>query len=327
MGKKSHPSAFQGNLSKKFYFEGWYNKIINESSKHIHAIIPTIALNKKEGTSHAFIQYLDGVKATAEYFNFPLEEFETLSKTEYDIRLGKNHFSMNGFHIELDQQEHKIIGDLEYINPITWPKKFLQPGVMGWFSYMPFMQCNHGIVSMNHEIRGTLNIDGQTVNFDKGKGYMEKDWGTSFPSAYIWTQSNHFKEEKLSFMFSLAKVPFAGMKFNGFLSALWHDDDFYKFATYTRAKVRSLEITPVNLQVVIEDKKYLLEFDVAKEGLGFGLFKAPEEGVMSGHVAESINSKIKLKLKEKKSGNVIIDDFGVNAGLEIRDAELLKPKK
>lgn len=327
MGKRSRPNVFQGNLKKKFYFEGWYNKIVDSSANHIYAIIPTIALNKKEKTSHAFIQCLDGINATVKYFKYRLEDFENLSNKKYEIQIGKNYFSLERIHIDIDQQTHKIQGDLEYLNPILWPKKFLQPGVMGWFSYMPFMETYHGMVSMNHEIRGALTIDGEIVNFDKGKGYIEKDWGKSFPSAWIWTQSNHFSNPNLSFMFSIAKIPFLGMQFNGFLSALWHEGDFYKFATYTRAKFKSLDISPDNLHIIVEDKKYTLDFEVAKKGIGSGLLKAPKAGVMSGHIAESINSKIKLKLFDKKKDTLIIDDLGLNAGLEIKDPEVFKPQK
>jgi len=326
MGKRSRPNVFQGNLKKKFYFEGWYNKIVDATADHIYAIIPTIALNKKEHTSHAFIQYLDGVNATADYFKFPLDDFENLSDKKYEIRIGKNYFSLDRIHIDIDQAGCKIKGDLEYIEPILWPKKFLQPGVMGWFSYMPFMETYHGMVSMNHEIRGTLTINEESINFNKGKGYIEKDWGKSFPSAWIWTQSNHFSNPKLSFMFSIAKIPFLGMNFNGFLSALWHEGNFYKFATYTRAKVKSLEINPNILHIIVEDKNYRLDFEIAKKGIGSGLLKAPQEGIMSGHIAESINSKIKLKLFDKKKETIIIDDLGVNAGLEVKDPEVLQPK-
>ncbi|MFX0034554.1 MAG: tocopherol cyclase family protein [Candidatus Hermodarchaeota archaeon] len=327
MGKRSRPNVFQGSLKKKFYFEGWYNKIVDSSANHIYAIIPTIALNKKEKTSHAFIQYLDGINASVEYFKYRLEDFENLSNKKYKIQIGKNYFSLERIHIDIDQQNHKIKGDLEYINPILWPKKFLQPGVMGWFSYVPFMETYHGMVSMNHEIRGTLTIDGEFINFDNGKGYIEKDWGKSFPSAWVWTQSNHFSNPNLSFMFSIAKIPFLGMKFNGFLSALWYEGDFYKFATYTSAKIKSLDILPDILHVIVEDKKYTLDFQVAKKGIGSGLLKAPKVGVMSGHIAESINSKIRLKLFDKRKEILIIDDLGINAGLEIKDPEVLKPKK
>ncbi|MEZ4893124.1 MAG: tocopherol cyclase family protein [Saprospiraceae bacterium] len=38
-----------------------------------------------------------------------------------------------------------------------------------------------------------LTINGEELDFTGGKGYMEKDWGRSFPSAYFWMQTNHFR--------------------------------------------------------------------------------------------------------------------------------------
>jgi len=327
MGKKSNPEAFQGNLKKKTYFEGWYNKTIDATAEHIYAFIPTIALNRKGLTSHCAIQYFDAVNATAKYFKFPIDEFKNLSNKKYEISIEKNYFSSKGCHLDIDQQGYIIKGDLEYIDPIPWPKSFLQPGAMGWLSYIPFLETYHAVVSMNHKIHGKISINGERVNFENGKGYIEKDWGKSFPTAWIWTQSNHFSNENLSFMFSIAKVPFLGMKFNGFLSAIWYEGKFFKFATYTGAKVKSLDVNSDNIQILVEDKKFSLYFEVTKKGIESISLKAPQEGIMSGRIAESINSKIRLKLFDKKKKIIIIDDLGVNAGFEAKDPESLKPKK
>jgi len=66
---------------------------------------------------------------------------------------------------------------------VPWPKKPLAPGIVGWFSYVPFMETYHGVVRMNHEILGTLQIDGKPIVFDRGKGYIEQEWDASFPSS------------------------------------------------------------------------------------------------------------------------------------------------
>ncbi|MHA1912818.1 MAG: tocopherol cyclase family protein [Promethearchaeota archaeon] len=327
MGRRSRPEVFQGNLKKRFYFEGWYHKIVDEKAHHVFAFIPTIALNKKTNTSHCAVQFFDAVNATSEYFKYPLEEFKNLSTKKYEINIGKNYFSSERIHLDIEQQGYKIIGDLSYNDPFPWPKKFLQPGAMGWLSYIPFLETYHGVVSMNHKLRGTLSINGEVVNFENGKGYVEKDWGKSFPAAWIWMQSNHFSNQNLSFMFSIAEVPFLGMRFNGFLSAIWHQGDFYRFSTYTGAKVKSLAVNPDNIQFLVEDKKYRLTFEVTKKGIAKVSLKAPQEGVMSSHIAESINSKIKLTLFDKKNETTIIDDLGVNAGFEAKDPEKFIPKK
>jgi hypothetical protein len=68
---------------------------------------------------------------------------------------------------------------------------------MGWYSYVPFMECYHGLISIDHKLQGSLQINGQEIDFTEGKGYAEKDWGTSFPEGYVWMQSNHFAEGSL----------------------------------------------------------------------------------------------------------------------------------
>ncbi|QII81181.1 hypothetical protein G7057_00970 [Jeotgalibaca arthritidis] len=45
-----------------------------------------------------------------------------------------------------------------------------------------------------------------------GKGYIEKDWGRSFPKNYIWIQSNHFNDNQRSLFFSYAHIPYRRLK-------------------------------------------------------------------------------------------------------------------
>ena len=63
---------------------------------------------------------------------------------------------------------------------------------MGPYTFAPFMECYHGVLSFDHTIAGSLAVDGQELDFTGGHGYIEKDWGQAFPKAWIWTQSNHF---------------------------------------------------------------------------------------------------------------------------------------
>jgi len=79
---------------------------------------------------------------------------------------------------------------------------------MGIFAYIPKMECSHGVVSMNHGLEGILKINGEEIDFTGGKGYIEKDWGTSFPKQYIWIQCNNFKNQTTRVFSSVADIPF-----------------------------------------------------------------------------------------------------------------------
>ena len=91
---------------------------------------------------------------------------------------------------------------------------------MGPFSYIPFMECNHAILSMQSHIKGSININNNRINFNNGIGYTEKDWGCSFPKSYIWCQGNSFQNSNASFMLSIANIPFKLFSFRGIICVL-----------------------------------------------------------------------------------------------------------
>lgn len=319
---------FQGDLKKKQYFEGWYFKIVDPKEEHLYAFIPGVSLDKKNKTSHSFIQMLDGRTGEAFYFEYPLKEFWASSDI-FELKIGKSYFSNNRIELHINQDHHNIDGEIRFRNIVPWPKKFLSPGIMGYFSYIPFMECSHGILSMNHDLVGKLSVNNKIIDFTKGLGYIEKDWGKSFPSGYIWIQSNHFIKGQTSFMASIATIPFLGMQFTGYLIALWHGHRIYSFTTYTGAKIQGIKITPNSIRATVFDNKNILVFEAKKmhqRGLKApkekaGVLKSPTIGAMKGRIMESLTSKVALRLynrdKNGKRKSLVFEDIGRNAGLEI----------
>jgi hypothetical protein len=113
---------------------------------------------------------------------------------------------------------------------------------------------------MSHVLEGQLTIDGKSVDFGGGKGYIEKDWGKSFPREYVWMQSNHFINTGTSFMFSEAIIPFKVFHFNGLIISLIVQGQEYRFATYNGAKVTAKAIKSDS--VIYEIKKGRLKLIV-----------------------------------------------------------------
>ena len=323
MRKIRFPEAFQGKLSKKYYYEGWYNKIVDLNRKSVYTFIPTIAINKKAKSSHAFIQILDGKTGNTDYIIYGLSQFENLANNDFNIRIGNNFFSSKGFKLNINQKKIKIKGGIEYCDPVVWPRTFFQPGIMGIMSFFPFLETYHDIISMNHKLKGTININGKILDFNGGKGYLEKDWGTSFPKAYIWAQTNHFSDPRLSFILSIALVPLFKFRVKGFFCVIWHQGTFYKFATYTGAKISLLEINSEKLEIKIEDRKLLLLIIIDKKNIRFTRLKAPVSGIMSSDIIETMNSNIKITLYNKRNNKTMLEDTGKNAGLDLSNVELL----
>lgn len=306
-----NPEIFQGKYRHNNYFEGWYYKIIDKVSDNIIAVIPGVAVSKNR--EHSFIQFIDGKTGFTEYFNFSRKEF-SYSERELEIGIMDNHFSRTGMKLELKSEKTSIYGEVTFTDIVPFPKRLWNPGIMGPYSFVPFMECHHGIINIHSHLKGFINYNGKQVDFNEGSGYVEKDWGKSFPHSWIWLQSNSFKTRDTSLMFSIASIPWLGREFDGLIAFLKLGDSFFRFATYTGARVRELKIDERVLNIEIEDPRHVLCLKAAV-GPG-GMLKAPKKGLMEVEITESIMSTVEARLVEK-SGKLVFHDMGVNTGLEL----------
>ena len=77
--------------------------------------------------------------------------------------------------IEDNSQALKIYGNIEYSNSKNIHTNIFAPNIMGPFSYIPFMECNHAIISMQNNTKGCINVNNEEIRFNNDKGYIEKD--------------------------------------------------------------------------------------------------------------------------------------------------------
>jgi len=316
--RKFNPGVFQGNLRKRHYFEGWYFKHVTREPDHTFSLIPGVSL--AENDSHAFIQIMDGYTGNTDYIRYPLSDF-IWDKRKLWLKIGSSVFTDHGIILDIDSDNIKMSGQINYTDMIKYPGSFFSPGIMGWYTFVPFMECYHGIVSVNHDLNGKIAIDGVSIDFKEGKGYIEKDWGISFPQAWVWIQSNNFGEHDTSFSFSIAKIPWLGSFFIGFISFLYYSNKFYLFSTYNKSSVTKMDIKDDSIVIDIRNKYNNLSISVIKKS--FGELRAPVSGEMSRRIKESVDSEIHLVLSDNNH-NRIYEGTGNNVGLEVTDPGVLK---
>lgn len=235
--------------NKKIYFEGWYFK--HQSEDFSIAFIPGININKN-GYKYAFIQII--TESESYNIDYDFNDF-SISKDKQTIKIKDSIFSLKGSIINIKNKDINIRGKLTYKN-ITSTKG----DVMGPFAYFPFMECFHGVLSLNHKVEGSLFINNEELRFKDGIGYIEKDSGRSFPNKYLWLQSNYFSMKDTSIMVSIADIPFLGFNFIGCIAVIYYEGKEYRLATYNGVKVisyneKGLKIKkgPYRLEVEIEE--------------------------------------------------------------------------
>jgi tocopherol cyclase len=306
-----HPAIFQGSLNKKGYFEGWFLKHVTADQGNVLSVIPGIALNSTD--PHAFIQVIEGISGETNYIPYPLETFHW-DRRDFKVQVGSSSFSLEGVNLNIIHETIELKGKVDYHNPVLYPGTMRSPGIMGWYSWVPFMECYHGIVSANHNLSGQLIFNDQDIDFSGGKGYIEKDWGSSFPEAWIWLQCNHFPTRDASLFISVAKIPWLGKFFMGFIAFLYLDGKYHLFSTYNKSRLSPVTFEGKELSIELRNKSHTLQTRVMKNNSGE--LKVPDIGNMSRRIKESNDSVAEVTFSDK-NGNVIFRETGQRAGLEI----------
>lgn len=304
------PAVYHGFGKKPPFFEGWYYKLVSADETRKVAVIPGIILGQD---AHAFIQVLEGVSGQTAYHTFPAEQFQA-EPGRFGVNISGNTFDGNHLSLNIERPESRISGEI-HLGPLQpWPVTLLSPGIMGWFAWVPRMECYHGVLSFDHPLEGSLTLNGERMDFSGGRGYIEKDWGQAFPAAWVWFQSNHFDGGGACITASVAVIPWLGSAFRGFIVGLWLDGKLYRFATYSGARLESLQILDDRVDWVLRDAHYRLRL-TASRAQG-GLLRGPTRLDMGQRVLETLNATVEVRL-ETLQGAVIYGGVGRHAGLEV----------
>lgn len=264
------------------YFQGYYFK--HQKDDEAIVFIPGIS------DDGAFIQVI----SNDDSYSY---EFDEIGLGDV-ITVGGSVFSKRGVKLNLPD----IKGEL-YYGPLTKIKY----DIMGPFKYLP-MECRHSIISMRHDIIGSLSFKGREIDFNEGLGYIEKDSGRSFPRQYLWIECNDFIDGS-SIMASVAEIPFMRTQFKGCICVIIFGGREYRLATYLGARVLQ------NSDRILEVRQglYTLRIDIEILGEGHPL-AAPIKGHMIGCVNE--NNQTAARFRLYCSDNLLFDLESDNASYE-----------
>lgn len=273
------------------YFKGYYYKCCSKNDSI--AFIP--AYHCYNGKRSASLQIITSEGS----YNADFPEI-LFTETEPGAIIGKNIFTSKGIRLELHGGSVDIEGDLRFgcIRPVAYD-------IMGPFKYVPFMQCRHSVFSMRHKVNGTIKLNGRTLIFKNGTGYIEGDRGSSFPKKYLWSQCFF---ENGSVMLSAADIPLAGLCFNGTIAVVMIGKTQYRLATYLGARC-------------VYDNKGGAEIIQGRHRLSVKLIstdgkplKAPDNGKMIRTIHESLKCTASYKFEENKK--ILLDFVSDKASFE-----------
>lgn len=229
------------------FFEGWYLK--HQTPQCTLAFAPAFHMYET-GESFATLRIIKDDIATT--IALPVQEFKAEKKRFY-VEVGDNVFTHKGIKIRVDKPQLKIHGQLEF-------GRFTQPraNIMGSYKFAPFLGFKMGILSLYHELSGSLSINGEPFDFTGGMGYIEHCWGSAIPSAYIYTQCSWQDETGNCIMAAAGDIPFLGFTFTGCVCIIRHNGREYRVCNSSGAKL--LKVTP--RQMIIKQGKLELKAEL-----------------------------------------------------------------
>lgn len=289
---------FYGEGKTGPYFEGWYFKCQTREG-HSIALIPALHIDT-DGKQAASIQVI--TEDNAWWLAYPGSSFSAQTEL-FRVEIGGNVFSEKGMELDLCSDEINLAGKI-----VFGPFCELKSDIMGPFRWVPNMECSHAVISMSHALRGQVVLNGTVLDFAGGIGYIESDRGHSFPSAYLWTQSNW---DGGSFMLSIARIPYGKMRFTGCICAFYLDGQEHRIATYLGARVRAWSSRYAD----VRQGRYRVEIElIDKRDMPL---KAPCSGSMVRTVHESVGAKVRIRVW--RGGHCLVDRIADQAGFEYSD--------
>ncbi len=310
-----HPEGYHGQRCRAPFFEGWYIKLVSRDQRDVLILIPGVSKSKHPDASHAFLQIVHHPSGFTTYLQFPLSEWSA-AEHRLDITLAGSRFTSESIYLSPDTPGLPLQGTLYYGPLLPWPVTVFSPGAMGVFAWVPFMQCYHAVLSLTHSLAGDLFWGEKRISFDTGQGYIEKDWGSAFPSAYVWFHSNHFDTMNVALTGTIATIPWLGTSFRGFIIGLYLHGRLLRFTTYRHSCLRLLRIHDHEIHLIVQNRMYLLDIRAPRQS--GHILHGPSDHQMNRPIHHTPTTLLHFALFKKKTGECVFTGRGHLAGLEIQ---------
>lgn len=291
---------FLGHNKTENYFEGWYIKSTDKENDLSIALIPGVAHFSKD---ESFVQYNIVYKEQdfSGKITFRRDEFEIVGYPQ-NIVMPKFVFNEKGVKASLKNKSDHIMLDLDFGLFLPIEQSLYAPSIMGPLEYLN-MPCSHDIISMKHRVTGTVVINGEKIEIEKGAGYIEKDRGSTFPDKYVWAHSNGFAENNDATLFlSVAKVDKGPFSKNGAI-AIYHDGEReHRFASYSGSILKvAVNEDQSGYTVILTDLFKRLEVSVSLSNARELI--APMNAGMDYPIKETVKSDITVDFSRRNGEN------------------------
>ena len=225
------------NLGSSPHFEGWYFRAFDPTTRKSFALIAAYWVGKNH-EGHGFlelVQHPEGLVHKQTLIAINVEGIQA-GRGKFDLQLGDLKLSANSIigTIWTDSGERVDI-NLKITDCAQWgaPDDDNNRWTMGWSTEAPGIPIKWHVHHLKAEASGVIRTPNHEWEFSKLPFHQEKNWGRSFPTSWIWLQSNHF-EGRPDVAFAAAGGPIFPLYFSpqGYMAGLRWRDQFFTWRTH-----------------------------------------------------------------------------------------------
>jgi hypothetical protein len=165
---------------------------------------------------------------------------------------------------------------------------------MGYTYFIPNLPCYHSVLNTAQSVSGEIQHKGLCYTLDHEMGYLEKNWGTTFPENYFWVHAIDPNNPAISLLFSRAKIVWLGKTYIKHVGYFSFDGQQIELRELKNFSVSNSNHGPENR--IIQIRSASAHLDLALECGSEVLFKGPKDGALSRIIQHQTDASIKVSL-------------------------------
>lgn len=298
------------DLGDHSHFEGWYYRFTEQD--HMSSWVVIVAYwRDSTGADRAFIELLHHPSGTIYkqvYESFDIDYIQTY-KGRFQLWVGDTFFSAHKIKGSfIDQAGTQIELDIDIDQCARWgaPLDENNRWTMGYATNLIGIPLKWHINHLKSWSNGVIKIDHDSHVLQDVATHQEKNWGRSFPSQWIWMQSNVF-EGRPDVAFALAGGPIVNSKQSpdGYILGIrwrdqfinWRSQDGHLFS-FKDVDFYIAEDTAI-WTLKVEGFYYKAEVKASASVHDLIVVDVPADGGLKAGAVESLNAEVDIILSKR----------------------------
>jgi tocopherol cyclase len=207
------------------FYEGWYHKVaIPEKEEAFFFIYGVILPKADSGVAPAAFLYCGRSSTLSTVFQtFPVEDY--WAATEHrDVRIGDaSRATALRFAGTAEADGNTCSWDIDYTGGVPWLE------TMGPLTGTEGLETSWTVGTIKAAATGWVEFNGDRVRFENVSGYCDHNWGSAFPSEWMWLQANLFPSGDAALSVSAGKVPVGPTVIKATMVGLYLDGEILTF--------------------------------------------------------------------------------------------------